>query len=226
MKTLIILFIASSLLKVASLTVRSISCKEDKEILGFYENESFRKFREHEYDYAILMMLSRESKNIPFVIKERAKDKPELQQRDEILRRTWYQDYLRLIRDSSSVFDSIVIVKTDKFPELLQNTVLEENAKNEIWRISDENGWFENEFEPSEVKGMIKGIEINQDSLLLEITPFSFTRHELFDGCFHNGQAIPVKSNPFYYTGSLHNWICSKLNPVTNTIIDYEIGYQ
>lgn len=226
MKTLIILLLASGLLKVATLSVRIISSQEDKEIRSFYENESFRKYLEHDYDYTILKMLTREQKNVPLVIKERSKGKQELTKRDGILRRTWYQEYLKLIRDSISVSDSLVIANLDKFPEVLQNTVLEENAKNEIWRISNQYGWFESEFVPSELKGMIKDIKLNQDSLSLEISPFSFDRQELFDGCFQNGQSIQVKSNPFLYTGSLHNWICTKLNPVSNKIEKYEIGYQ
>lgn len=226
MKTLIILLLASVLVKVASLTLRINSSKEDKEIRGFYENESFRKFLEHDYDYKILRMLTRESKNMPFAIKERSKDKPQLQQRDEILNRTWYQDYLKIFKDSMSLSDSIVIINTNKFPEMLQNTALEENAKNEIWRISHQHNWFENEFDPSEVKGMIKNIKLYHDSLSLEIAPFYFTRHQLFDACVHHEKSIPIESNPFYYKGSLHNWRCTALNPVTNKREEHAIRYN
>jgi hypothetical protein len=226
MKIFIVLFIAAGVFKVISLTVKKYYYRESIEINNFYEAESFRKFIEHGNDYSKLEVASIHSKHVPQNGIEKLNKSSEPHSRAEILNRKWCQDYLKIINTRISIHDSISTGNISQFPEILQNTVLEENAKNEIYRISGQHNWFENEYKRREVKGMIKEIKLTENSLFIKMAPFWYLHNLEFDECTQEGQAISIKSNPFYYKGSLQNWICTKLHRGTNEMSEYEIEYQ
>jgi hypothetical protein len=226
MKIFIAIFIAAGIFKIISVTVKKHYHRASIEINNFYEAESFRKFIEHGDDYSKLEIASEHSKYEPHTVIEYLNKSSELQCREEILNRKWYQDYLEILYTIIPAQDFTDTFNVVPFPEILQNTVLEENAKNEIYRISYQHNWFEKEYKRGKVKGMIKELKQTQNSISVTMSPFLYQHTLEFDECMQDGQTISVKSNPFYYKGSLHNWICTKLHLGTNEIAEYEIEYQ
>ena len=225
MKKLKLILLIAFLLKILSVTIKTGFSWHNNEYAEFYENESFRKYREHEYDYTLLKVATEEDKNIPREVANKLENGIDLHKRSEIINRTWFQDYFRFLPLKMSTTSPDNIIRPNDYPTILANTVLEENAKNEIYSVYKMMNWLTVEHDPHQVvKGLIRDIRESQDSLTLEIMPFSYSTNELFDDCMKGTQYFRVASNPFFYQGSLKNWYCTKCNIVTDEI--YKIKFD
>lgn len=138
-------------------------------------------------------------------------------------KRTRFQDYANYLRPLDPIWQDKAEIELIRYPKILHNTIAEENARRQIFKhlknIQLETTLLRN----STLKGMITGIDYSNDSLRINLIPFFFSSQLPFDSC-HCGQfTLPSKQNPFYYSGSLKNWICTYKHPKDKEIQTYNL---
>lgn len=213
--------IAVCVLKAVSFTICTILNSDSKELDQFFKAELIRKYTEH--SSVALGNISRAAGEIKRIARDSTRNI--LRNRDADIElnsnRNIFQNYVKYIRQFDTIWHGDTLIDLNNFPELLRNTVSEENAKREIFTH------FKN-IQPEvslyglvNFRGMITGIDYYKDSLQLNLIPFIFDSHLPFDSCICGSKTLITKRNPFYYSGSLTSWECIYKHPKSNEIQTY-----
>ncbi len=172
------------------------------------------KYSEHYKDLFYLRHLTDYNNKVPPVFKQKLEKYDSRYNEDSQLNRNWFQDYAHALNLEDSTFEKPSV------PNLLQNTVAEEIAKNKILRYYQSNNWISSESDENQkVKAIINRILKTGDSLSIRIIPFSYDVTNTYKNCQTDNKTVLVPSNPFYYHGSLSHLSCEVRNQKTNEVV-------